>query len=164
MSKPGINQKSTKLQNKSLVLKTICTNADITRIDIAKKTGLSKMSITNIVNELIEERYVIDRNDKLVTNSVGRNPIILSPDLSYHTVLGLYISRDFITGIITGLNCEILYQIQVEVSSDETGTTFIDKIKDLVSRLIRTARRRKNIFSVSVSQVSDRSIWKTERS
>ncbi|MBC7960787.1 MAG: MarR family transcriptional regulator, partial [Vallitaleaceae bacterium] len=66
----GSNHQDTKIRNRSLVLKLICTTSNISRIDISKMTGLSKMSVTNIVNELIAEGYVIEQIDPTSVNEV----------------------------------------------------------------------------------------------
>lgn len=148
----GFNQQSTKLQNKSMILKMICTSSNITRIDIAKQTGLSKMSVSNITNELINEGYVTDQAGELKNNNIGRNPISLMPDSRIHIVLGIYISRDFAVGILSNLKCEILYRIQCSYSIEESETTFTEKIKGLVSNLTSSDQvKGKNVLGIGVS-------------
>lgn len=44
--------------NKSLILNTIRTHGSISRSDIAKETKLTPPTVTNIVNELLEEGLV----------------------------------------------------------------------------------------------------------
>lgn len=148
----GINQQSTRAQNKSMVLKMICTSSNTTRISISKQTGLSKMSVTNIVNELINERYVTDQEGELKNSNIGRNPISLIPDLTYHMLLGIYISRDFAVGVLSNLKCEILFKTQCSYSFEETGTSFVQKIKHLISNLISMDLvKGKNILGIGVA-------------
>lgn len=51
----GSNNQDVKQKNRMLVLKLITVNKGISRVDIAKMTGLSKMTVGNIVTELIEQ-------------------------------------------------------------------------------------------------------------
>ena len=71
-TKLGSNQKSIKAKNRALVLRMICTAQDgVSRIDIARQTGLSKMSITNIVDELLKEGLVIEQSGQPPTKRDG---------------------------------------------------------------------------------------------
>jgi hypothetical protein len=99
----GSNHRSTKIYNRLMVLKMICTQPNISRIDIAKKTGLSKMSVTNIVNDLIKDGYASDNANEIKNNSIGRNPISLEPNLEIYRAIGVYISRDFVIASVTNL-------------------------------------------------------------
>ena len=49
----GSNNQDVKQKNRMLVLKLITVNKGVSRVDIAKMTGLSKMTVGNIVTELI---------------------------------------------------------------------------------------------------------------
>ena len=93
----GSNHQATKIINRSLVLKMICTGTNLSRIDIARQTGLSKMSISNIVNALISEGFVAEKSGHpglQSGGSSGRKPVFLTADKSHYTALGIYISRD----------------------------------------------------------------------
>lgn len=137
----GSNPKSTKIQNRALVLKMICTGSEISRIDISRQTGLSKMSITNIVNDLINEGFVADQSEKsepINNASVGRKPIFLVPDTNTYLALGIYISRDFAIATLSNLKCEIINEVKCNFSFEETENSFMDKIKVLVNSMLNT--------------------------
>ena len=70
----GSNNQDVKQKNRMLVLKLITVNKGISRVDIAKMTGLSKMTVGNIVTELIEQGIVTEKalpNSPLIQNSTG---------------------------------------------------------------------------------------------
>ena len=59
------------------------------------QTGLSKMSISNIVAELIRDGFVREQKEspsKLKTVN-RKDPVVLVPDCETYAVIGLYISR-----------------------------------------------------------------------
>jgi predicted NBD/HSP70 family sugar kinase len=148
----GSNHQSTRIQNRAIVLKIICTGTNVSRIDMSRQTGLSKMSITNIVNELIDEAYVTDQAGQLKNDSIGRNPISLKPDLNVHRVLGIYISRDYVVATLSNLKCEILSEFKCILSYDESENTFIEKIKTLTAGILNSDKAvRKKIIGIGIS-------------
>ena len=50
--------------NISVVLKAVMGNGALSRADIAKITGLTPASITNITKELMEKGYLVQRDRK----------------------------------------------------------------------------------------------------
>lgn len=151
----GSNHQSTKIQNRALVLKIICTGSNVSRIDISRQTGLSKMSITNIVNELVNEGFVVDLAEKTeLSNSgaVGRKPIFLAPDTSTYTALGLYISRDFAIATLSNLKCEIISEMKCSFSFEESESSFTDKIKALVNSILNSdIASEKKVLGIGVA-------------
>ena len=49
------NQLITKVQNRNTVLKQIVRSGATSRVALSRYTGLTKMTITNIVNELLTD-------------------------------------------------------------------------------------------------------------
>lgn len=148
----GSNHRSTKIYNRLMVLKMICTQPNISRIDIAKKTGLSKMSVTNIVNDLIKDGYASDNANEIKNNSIGRNPISLEPNLEIYRAIGVYISRDFVIASVTNLKCEILFESSCEFTSYESKHSFIEKVKSQIEKCIQSEKARDTrIMGIGVS-------------
>ena len=148
----GSNHQSTKIQNRCMVLKMICTGTNVTRIDISRQTGLSKMSISNIVNELIAEGYVTDQAGQLKNDSIGRNPISLEPNTEIYRVLGIYISRDCAVATLSNLKCDILSEIKCTFSFEESENSFIEKIKALTAGIHNSDKAiGKKIIGIGIS-------------
>jgi len=135
-----------------MVLKIICTGTNVTRIDISRQTGLSKMSISNIVNELIAESYVTDEAGQLKNDSIGRNPISLEPNTEIYRVLGIYISRDHAIATLSNLKCDILSEIKCTFSFEESENSFIEKVKTLVVSILNSDKATgKKIIGIGIS-------------
>lgn len=62
----GSNNQDVKQKNRMLVLKLITVNKGVSRVDIAKMTGLSKMTVGNIVTELIEQGIVTEKTCRII--------------------------------------------------------------------------------------------------
>ena len=74
MTKTGVNNKLLKQKNRGLLLKLIATGECSSRIELAQKTGLAKMTVSNIVSEFIESG-ILEEREKLQTDTKGRNPV-----------------------------------------------------------------------------------------
>lgn len=151
----GSNHQATRIINRSLVLKMICTGENLSRIDIARRTGLSKMSITNIVNGLIADGYVMETgNSADVPSSAtsGRKPVFLAANTGKYMILGLYISRDYIAATLNNLKCEIILEKKCSFSTEESPDTFMEKILGITESVISSAKaEKKTIIGIGVS-------------
>jgi len=148
----GSNHQSTKIQNRLMVLKMICTGTDVSRIEISRQTGLSKMSVSNIVTELIEEGYITDQAGQLKNDSIGRNPISLEPNKEIYMVLGLYIARDYAVATLSNLKCDILFEAKCTFSFEESENSFIEKIKSLAASILYSDKiTGKKIIGIGIS-------------
>jgi len=100
-------QETIKESNIGLILKNIKENIYLSRIDLSKKTKLSRSAISNLVNFLIGEKIVFEGNK--INSEQGKKPIelIFNKDLYY--IIAINIGTDNITVAIANLLGEIIY-------------------------------------------------------
>lgn len=127
------NQSDVKQKNRNLLLKLIITNAPISRIELAKITGLTKMSVSNLVAELIVENLVEETG--VANTSVGRKPIGLEVCKNAAVILGVYISRDEIHTFAGDLSGNILCNNYKTIES-ATRDTLPEMIMELLDNII----------------------------
>ena len=87
--------------NSHLVLETIVNNGTVSRADLSKMLGLTKATISSLVQLLIEEGLVIEIGS--AQTEKGRKPILL--DLNQRE--GHVISLDLSVDTITVLTCDL---------------------------------------------------------
>ena len=87
--------------NSHLVLETIVNNGPVSRADLSKMLGLTKATISSLVQLLIEEGLVIEIGS--AQTEKGRKPILL--DLNQRE--GHVISLDLSVDTITVLTCDL---------------------------------------------------------
>ncbi|MBG9655213.1 MULTISPECIES: ROK family transcriptional regulator [Cytobacillus] len=88
-----------KRQNKNLVLDILKTKSPISRIDIAKMTGMSPTSITRIVTELQLQGYL--RETEAVASGVGRKATLLEVRGDVYYTVGIEIDKSLLkVGIV----------------------------------------------------------------
>ncbi len=87
--------------NTKLVLETIINNTAISRAAIAKYLGLTKATISAIVQELINKKLVIEIGSD--DTSLGRKPILLSLNRKAGYVICIDIGVDTISALLADL-------------------------------------------------------------
>lgn len=145
----GVNHTDVKNTNRGIILQLIASGKDYSRAAIASKIHLSKMTVTNIVNELIEEHYVCESQIEENTN-IGRNPVQLDIAPDAPKVIGIYLSRDAVHCILTEITGKILYH-QFTSLCEETANTLTQKIIKLIQDA--SAVTADTILGIGVSSI-----------
>lgn len=129
----GMNNTHLKNRNRGLTLQLIASGQQLSRADISKRIGLTKMTVTNIVNELIAAGYVEEKNIA-EKSAVGRNPVLL--DIAPHApkALGVYLSRESISVILTDLKLQVL-DSRTSKLRDETNESLKKKLLRLIHKV-----------------------------
>lgn len=87
----GKNKTDLQKMNRTLVIRTIQRQRHITRVEIAKLTGLNQATVTNIVGDLIEVKVV--KESGLVAGKGGRRSIMLELAAENFAVIGVRLTR-----------------------------------------------------------------------
>lgn len=149
----GYNSIRTKNRNRGIVLRLIA-GEHLSRAEITKRIGLTKMAITKIVSELIDDGYVIEgKSDS--GQGVGRSPTSLDISPNAPAALGLYISRNSMQVVISSLNLELLFSDSLPLKN-ETRATLTEKIFFLCDKALHYASAclsKTKIIGIGVSAV-----------
>lgn len=133
--------------NRSIVLEMIRQHGPISRIDIAKRTGMSPTTVTSAVNELIRTGWV--QEDGVGHSSGGRKPILLrfSPDRQF--LVGVSITHTSI--IIAEMNFKtvILREMRFPIQG-QTSDDFVAYVLDSIDRFLQTVSDRQRLLGLSV--------------
>ena len=126
----GINNTHLKSRNRGLTLQLIAAGQPLSRADITRRIGLTKMTVTNIVAELIADGFVEEKS-LAPSSSVGRHAVLL--DIAAHApkAVGVYLSREEVTVILTDLKLQVLFSHSLPLL-EETPETLGRKLLTLV--------------------------------
>lgn len=105
------NQVCAKENNRNLIIELLLKKAPISRIELSKITGLSKMTVTNIINELSDDGIIAEVGAE--NSLLGRKPVALAIKPKSKLFAGLYISRNCIHAV-TGDLCGNIYDERKE--------------------------------------------------
>lgn len=109
-------------QNIRVVMRLVHENAGISRADIARKSGLSRSTVGDIVQSLVADGVVFEEHVHHSKN--GRPPIALRIDEGRAFVVGVDLGVDRLNVIVMDLKGNVLasHMRQHDVESDPDGT------------------------------------------
>jgi glucokinase-like ROK family protein len=124
--------------NKSIVLNTLRLHAPISRARVANLTGLNRSTVSNIVNVLIEEGLVFEKNQ--VNSGIGRPGISLGLRPDGGAVIGVEIGVGFISVLLTNFVAETLWEIRVQTTSLQSQTEIINLAEKYIDQALTIAK------------------------
>ncbi|WP_197081179.1 ROK family transcriptional regulator [Gordoniibacillus kamchatkensis] len=126
-----------KTLNKSTLLRLIRRHAPISRADLAKRTHLTRATVSALVEELIGQRLVAETG--IGASSGGRKPVLLQIDAEAGYVIGLDVRRNDLLAIVADLRGNALRELsrKLDAPSDpeRTLSQLIALMRELRSEL-----------------------------
>jgi predicted NBD/HSP70 family sugar kinase len=121
--------------NRALVLQLIRREGRISRADIAKQTQLSRSTVSSIITDLIEDSLVTETG--IGTSKGGRRPIILEFNYQANYIIGLDVSRNSITAVITDLNARVCARQHIPFDVNDGPQVGMPIIKQLINTMLK---------------------------
>ena len=117
--------------NRTVILEEIIKNEPISRSDLAKITGLNKVTISSQIASLLEEKLLIEKKaENSPGSSGGKKPILLFINKKSAFSLGLEFKKNAISSILTDLHGVIIYKENFPIK--KTNLEYInDKIETI---------------------------------
>jgi glucokinase-like ROK family protein len=128
----------TKNHNKRFILKSIYDQLQTSRADIARITGLTRPTVSNIVAELIEEGLVEEVGQG--QSEGGKPPILLSVVDDSRHLLAIDLADSEFQGAVVDLRGRVIHRESLPVN-DCNGEAALQLVYQLSDRLIKTATR-----------------------
>lgn len=145
MTMKKATHQQTKQHNRDLVLRTIFANESISRAEVARVTNLTRTTVSEVVNNLLEEGLVeeVGRGESIG----GKTPILLSvvPDSRY--LIGLNLGQDKFIGAVVNLRGEIIEMAEAPVH-DDNGENALELVYQIIDQLMK--KRIKPIVGIGV--------------
>lgn len=147
----GINKKDLKRQNRLLVLRLLCETPDISRTVLTQKTGLVKMTVSNIINDMLAVGSVCEREKLTQENTPrsGRRQTSLGFSDKAPLIMGISLARDVCKGIVVDMQLHETASDSFLLEQTETAQSLTEKMLALISRL-----QEKSAFRVGAIGIS----------
>lgn len=127
----GSNIQNVKLQNRLLVLKHIATSKGIKRSDIAMVTDLSKMTVGNIISELLSANLIEECETIQVSATSGRRPSVFQLSRNSPCICGMLIKRQLCQVILSDLGGNIFFQRDYSYTSLNSSQHLLDILEGM---------------------------------
>ena len=124
--------------NRALVLQTLYRSAGLSRADLAREVGLTRVTISDVVADLIAEHLVIElgvRNDA----RPGKPATLLDINRTGFAIVGMDLSYDSIfRGALMDLDGTVIHREQMDVTG-VSGEAAVSAVAELLDRLVQRA-------------------------
>ena len=118
--------------NSKLVLTHIINNEPISRAALSKELGLTKATISSIVQELMDKHFVVEVGSD--NTSRGRKPILLTFNPYCGHIITINLEEDFLTLMSCSLNGDD-HEIK-KYSNNKSANEIIDYLISLITQTI----------------------------
>lgn len=135
-----------KNRNERLILKIIKENMEISRADIAEKAGLSAATVTNIVNDLMENHLI--KESEFGKSKGGRRPVYLKLNGEGIKVIGIEWAIGSIKYAVVNLEGEVEKQGKIQIDNLNLGN-FIKNTKKITNSIFNQIEKN-NIKGIGI--------------
>ncbi|PKI92259.1 sugar kinase [Actinomycetales bacterium SN12] len=127
--------------NRSLVLQTLYHRGEMSRADLSRETGLTRVTISDLVGECIADGIVREIGVREASGP-GKPPIVIDIDRDGHQIIGIDLSgTDSFQGAVLNLDGEMLHRRTVSLPVDVLPEQAYAGVVELVRELIADADR-----------------------
>ncbi len=124
--------------NRALVLQSLYRTSGLSRADVAREVGLTRVTISDLVADLIDEGLVIELGVRSDARP-GKPATVLDVNRSGFTIVGIDLSyAAMFRGALMDLDGNVLHREQVEAKG-LTGDAAFEAIRELLDRLLAEA-------------------------
>jgi N-acetylglucosamine repressor len=131
-----ITPEGARVQNRRLVLKTIYDAGEISRVEIARQTRLTRPPVSELVADLIEEGLVEEIG--YAPSRGGRRPMLLRVVDDSRHLIGVDLGRADFRGAVINLRGEIKHRIQLPLNG-RRGEAALELAYSLIDALVESA-------------------------
>ncbi len=122
--------------NRSLVLQTLYRSGERSRADVARETGLTRVTVSDLVAQLIGEGFVIELGQREDARP-GKPAVLLDINRSAHNIIGVDLSgHSAFRGAVMDLDGTIIERAEVSLdgrTGDEATQLVVQLVDELVS-------------------------------
>ncbi len=126
----------TRLHNRRLVLRTLYDFGPISRAEVARRTGLTRTTVSDVVTGLIGDGMTAEVGRG--PSSGGKAPILLSVVEDARHVIGLDLGESAFVGALVNLRGEVRRRVELAVE-DRDGAGALELVYRLVDELLGDA-------------------------
>ena len=130
-----------KKSNRLSILRTV-REGDISRAELARRTGLTRAAVSLLADELISEGLLTE--GEIAISGKGRRPTLLSLGRTARTTIGIDLSREGLRLVLCDLGMDILEDIYIDPTLGRKDTV------SEISKITESLKARYNILGVGV--------------
>lgn len=131
------------------VLEQIRREGPISQIELGRKLGLGPAAVNVHIKKLMDQQIVVPAGQSKRTGGLGRPRMLLDLAREGKAVLGISLDSPRLSGAIMDFSSRIVVEEHVNVSDVDSHVALAERVRDLVAKLLREARKLSlEIYSV----------------
>ncbi len=131
------HQQLLKSINRMSLVRHLCANPDLSRVDLAAAVGLTKSTVSMLVRELISEGWLAE-GEVVATGDRGRRPTPLVVNANRLVLVGADVGIGTLRVVSTTLLGQVLHTVEAEFDPDGSAA---DCIAVLCTALLKLTRK-----------------------
>lgn len=136
--------------NRKRVLQQVFNHSEISRSQISKNLNLNKVTVSDIVAELLTQDYLVELGKGAASTRGGRRPTMLKFNRDYGVILSVDLGYDYVESMLCRANGE-----QVQTIHQETAEMSIEKrltvLHDTAEELLKQYQTLNGLLGISVA-------------
>lgn len=149
MEKKQATNMEVKKKNRNRVFRYICKHGIVSNPDISYDMKMSLPTVTQITKELIERGFIVENGELQSTG--GRRAKALSAAINVKQAVGLDITKNHISFVLTNLTGEILNHVRIFLPYIHEAAYYCRVNEELECFLEESNADRKKILGVGIS-------------
>lgn len=137
----GADQSIARKYNRAQILNRLRVQGAASRADLARQTGLTRSTISRIIDDLMEEKLVHEISEN--QNSFGRPGTLLALNPSGGSAIGMEIGVHFISIMLTDFASSPLWNDRIEINDSIDSDIYISKAEALITKAISISEQKK---------------------
>lgn len=128
-----------RVANRSQVLDLLGRSAPVSRAELAQRTGLSRSTVSSIVQELLASEQIVETTGAALPRGGGRPPSLLTVNGAPGTLVGVDIGHRHVRVAVADLAAKPLAEHKIRLDADNSPIETIDRAAALVHECLATA-------------------------
>lgn len=125
--------------NRALVLQTLYHSGAMSRADLSRETGLTRVTISDLVAEFIADGIVIELGVR-ETAGPGKPPILIDIDRLGHQIIGIDLSdAEAFRGAVLSLDGDVIDRREIARPEQPDGDVAYAALRELAGMLVAAA-------------------------
>jgi glucokinase-like ROK family protein len=134
----GVDQRLARKYNSATILDHLRLHAPVSRADLAEYTGLTRSTVSRIIDQLKAENLVHEIGPQ--QDRVGRPGTLIELNPAGGTAVGVEIGVDFVSVILTNFVAQILWRENVSLPDESDVRSYLREAEKLIYAALQVAK------------------------
>jgi predicted NBD/HSP70 family sugar kinase len=135
----GVDQSLARKYNSATILDHLRLHAPLSRAGLAKYTGLTKSTISRIIDQLLSENLIHEIGAQ--QERVGRPGTLIELNPAGGAAIGVEIQVDYVSVILTDFIARILWRKHVNLPNESNLPTYLEAAEKLINEAINESKK-----------------------